>query len=247
MNTAITNITIMGTATIMTTEGASARDQLLLANWFSPSFPIGAFSFSHGLEWAVEAGDVVDRATASEWIGDLLRLGSGLNDAVLLVHAFRAEEAGDEAGLAAIAELAAAFHPSGERALESHAQGAAFLRAIEAAWPPPRPLRLGRVWQGDIAYPVAVGSVAAAHGLSLPVTLNGYLNAYVGNLVSAAIRLSALGQSDGQRVIADLLGAIGETARRALDLPLEDIGGACLRADLSSLRHETQYTRLFRS
>lgn len=220
---------------------------LALLSWFSPAFPIGAFSYSHGLEWAVEAGDVTDRASAAEWIADLVRCGSGFNDALLLSHAYRAEIAGDSEALAGIAELAAAFQPGRERVLESQAQGRAFLDAIETAWPPPRPLLLTKTSEGPYAYSVAVGAVAAAHAIPLKLTLNAFLNGFVANLVSAAIRLSALGQSDGQRVIAALLPEIASTADKACDAPLDELGGACLRSDLASLRHETQYTRLFRS
>ena len=240
-------ITIMPTITRMITEPVSCGDYLVLQAWFSPAFPIGSFSFSHGLEWAVEAADVTDRASAEAWIGDLLCHGSGMNDAILLAHAYRAEAAQDGDRLRVVAELAAAFQPGRERLLESHVQGRAFLDAVMTAWPPPRPLALTRVWDGPLAYAVTVAASAAAHHLALAPTLEAYLSAFVANLVSAAIRLSALGQSDGQRIIAALLPHVRDTAARARAASLDELGGSCLRADLASLRHETQYTRLFRS
>ncbi len=240
-------IAIMATITRMTTEPVSSGDYLVLQAWFSPAFPIGSFSFSHGLEWAVEAGDITDRESAEAWIGDLLCHGSGMTDAILLAHACRAEAARDGDCLRAVAELAAAFQPGRERLLESHVQGRAFLDAIMAAWPPPHSLLLTQVWDGPLAYAVTVGASAAAHHLALPPTLEAYLSAFVANLVSATIRLSALGQSDGQRIIAALLPLVRDTASRAKIASLDELGGSCLRADLASLRHETQYTRLFRS
>lgn len=240
-------VIITGMITIMTIERLAGGDHLILHSWFSPAFPIGAFSFSHGLEWAVEAGDITDRQSAVAWIGDLLRHGSAMNDAIVLAEAYRAETQNDGRRLHEIAELAAAFQPGRERALESQVQGQAFHDAIMAAWPPPRPLLVRQIWHGPLAYAVAVGTIAAAHGLSLRSTVEAYLAAFVANLVSATIRLSALGQSDGQRIIAALLPDVQETAARAMSAQLEDLGGSCLRADLASLRHETQYTRLFRS
>src|SRR5689334_15741924 len=127
-----TTSTITGINTIMTTEGLSK----LLA-WLSPSFPVGAFSYSHGLEWAIEAGDIADRATLEGWLADLLEHGAGRSDAIFLLHAHRAFAAADDVALREVAELAAAFQPTKERALESHSQGAAFLTTIEAAWPAP--------------------------------------------------------------------------------------------------------------
>lgn len=230
----------------MITEFAP-NDFLRAMAWFSPAFPIGAFSYSHGLEWAVEAGDITHLDSARDWIGDVIAFGSGRNDCVLLAHAYRAEVAGDGAELFQIAEFAAAFQPGKERAFESQAQGKAFLLAIEAAWPPPRPLHLMTAWHGPLAYPVMVGAVAAAHRLALFPTLLAYLQAFTGNLISAAIRLSMLGQTDGQRVMAALLIEIERIARQALMTPLDGLGGACVRSDMASLAHETQYTRLFRS
>jgi urease accessory protein len=231
------------TPTIMTLEGAALAK--LLA-WFSPAFPVGAFSYSHGVEWAVEAGDVADRASAEAWIGDVLRFGAGATDAALLRHAHAAGERGDAADLGAVAELAAAFQPSSERALESLAQGAAFLVTVEAVWPAPGLAAFRTAWQGPVAYPVAAGVAAAAHTLPARLAAEAYVLAFTANLVSAAVRLVPLGQTDGQRIAAALAPLAAELAHGPL-LPLDDIGGAALRSDLASMRHETQYTRLFRS
>jgi urease accessory protein len=225
------------------TDGALLR---LLA-WLSPSFPVGAFSYSHGLEWMIEAGDVIDRASLEAVIRDVLSHGAGRSDAIFAVAAHHAISTRDDAGLTAAAELAAALQPTKERALESHAQGAAFLATASAAWPAPGMDRLTALWDGPVAYPIAVGVVAAAHGVPRRETVLAYLHALSANLISAGVRAIPLGQTDGQRLTAALEGAIVAAAEAALSATLDDVGGAGLRLDIASMRHETQYTRLFRS
>jgi urease accessory protein len=208
-----------------------------LMTWLSPAYPVGGFSYSHGLEWVVETGSVRDAASLGDWIEDILRLGTGRTDAIFL---------GDVKLLDEVAELAAAFAPSAERHLETMAQGTAFLAATQAVWPHPAlaPL-MGAGLQ--IAYPVAVGAGAAAHGVPLPATAQAFAQAFAANLVSAGVRLIPLGQTDGLRVIARLEPVIPGVVVRALAASLDDVGGAAIAADVASMRHETQYTRLFRS
>ncbi|PWR17583.1 urease accessory protein UreF [Zavarzinia aquatilis] len=226
----------------MTTEAALYR----LMAWLSPSYPVGAFSHSHGLEWAVEQGWVRDRAALVDWLGLLLGQGSGWNDAVLFTHAHRA--GGDEAKLNAIAELAAANAPAKERQVETLAQGTAFRLISEAAWGHEVLERL----PASVAYPVVVGALAAAEGIGLAPALTAYLHAFAANLVSAAQRLVPLGQTDGQKAIAALMPAVQDAVARALALdpaadPFDALGGCALVSDICAMRHETQYTRLFRS
>jgi urease accessory protein len=230
-----------------------ARDELKqtslyrLMAWLSPAFPVGAFSYSSGIEWAVEAGDIRDAGTLKDWLGVMLAEGGGLSDAVLFTNAHRAAHANDDKALHAVAELAAAFAPSKERHMETTAQGNAFVEASRAAWPCAAIDRLKTLWDGPVAYPVAVAVAAAGHGIALEIALAAYLQAVAANWVSAGVRLIPLGQSDGQRVLAALEPAVAATAQRALYVKLDDIGSAAFRADLASARHETQYTRLFRS
>jgi urease accessory protein len=218
-----------------------------LLAWMSPSYPVGAFSYSHGLEWAVEAGDIRDAATLVDWLTIVLGAGSGLADACFFIHAHRALRTRDMAGLAEVAELALAFQPSKERRLETLTQGNAFLLTTEAAWPAADLALLREAWPEAVAYPVAVGTTTAAHGMGETVALHAFLHAVTANLVSAAVRLVPLGQTDGQRVLATLEPIIEATAAAARATALDDIGGHALRSDLASMHHETQYTRLFRS
>jgi urease accessory protein len=214
--------------------------------WLSPAYPVGAFSYSSGIEWAVESGDISDAESLKRWLGVIVEQGGGLCDAVFFVHAHRAIAIADDTALRAVAELAAAFAPSKERHLETTAQGRAFVEATRAAWPCAALDRLV-AWDGPVAYPVAVGVAAAGHGVALEPALNAYLHAVTANLISAGVRLIPLGQTDGQRLLAAFEPVVAATSARALATPLEQVGGAAFRADLASMQHETQYTRLFRS
>jgi len=218
-----------------------------LMTWLSPSFPVGAFSYSSGIEWAVEAGDVTDAATLRDWLAAMLADGAGFCDAVFVVQTHRAVSSHDDASLRDIAELAAAFVPSRERQLETTTQGRAFIEASRAAWSCDGLDEVIEACGGPIVYPVAVGLVSAGHGVPLEPTLHAFLHAVVSNWISAGARLIPLGQTDSQRVLAQLESDVAATARRAIGATLDDLGSATFRADLASLRHETQYTRLFRS
>lgn len=220
---------------------------LPLMVWLSPAFPVGAFAYSHALEWAVEAGRLPNADALEGWLSDLLGHGAPRNDCILLAASWRALRAADHKGLAEINGLALALAGSKERHLETSAQGTAFLIAIATSWP--HPGIAGLNWARDIpvAYPVAVGLVAAAHDQDLGATLDAYLMALVSNLVSACIRLSVLGQTDGQRIVASLLAPIRQLGRDAADSTLDDLGSAAFISDIAAMRHETQTTRLFRT
>ncbi len=233
--------------TAMTIDASHQAALYRLMTWLSPAYPVGAFSYSHGLEYAVEAGLIKDAGSAQDWIATVLRQGGARNDGVFLACAHRAAAQDDLAALAEAAELAAAHLSTRELALESSAQGAAFLRATGDAWPCHALDRLTEAWSGPYAYPVAVGAAAAGHGLAAEATLMAYLAAFAANLVSAAVRLVPLGQSQGQAVTAGLEPAVAETAAALADATLEDLGAATAMVDFTSMQHETQYTRLFRS
>jgi urease accessory protein len=251
--TVITDITITAMAmrtTMTTTETLSAAGVYRLAVWLSPAFPVGAYTYSSGIEHAVESALVSDAATLFDWIATMLRTGQGRIDADFFRDAYTAVRAGNDDDLAAVAELADAMRGTAELALESAAQGNAFLSAVRAAWPSPR-LDEFAAFLSQIrrkpAYAVAVGVTAAAHGVPLREALTAYLHAVAANLVSAGLRLIPLGQTDGQRVTARLEPVVVAAAEAALVRSPQDIGAATPMADWTSMQHETQYTRLFRS
>lgn len=228
-------------------EDVAAAALYRLMTWLSPSFPIGAFSYSSGIEWAVEAGEIVDAASLQDWLTAILADGAGFCDGVFLAQAYRAASSGDHAGLRDIAELAATFVPSRERQLETSAQGRAFIDIARSAWNCDGLDQIIAGCDGAIVYPVAVGLVSAAHAMPLAPTIHAFFHALASNWISAGARLVPLGQTDSQRTLAALEPVVAATATRALTASLDDLGSATFRADLAGMHHETQYTRLFRS
>lgn len=218
-----------------------------LMTWLSPGFPVGAYAYSHGLEWAVEDGAVRNRDTLGSWLEDILHHGGGRSDAILFQHAWTAARAGDNDRLGEINDLAVALAPSRERRMETVAQGRAFIVAIAPTWPWDGAIDIAAHEGSDVAYPIAVAMAAAGHGVPVRPALHAYLHAFAANLISAGVRLIPLGQTEGQQLLARLEPAVHALASEALAADLDDLGGAAFLADIASMRHETQYTRLFRS
>ena len=234
-----------GTGTSMT-RTLALPPLLRLLTWSSPSFPTGAFSYSHGIEFAVEEGLVENAAQLQDWVGWIVRHGALYADSVLFAHAHRAAEAGENTKLDEIAELAAAMRGTAETAMESLQQGASFFDTAQAVWPSKRMAAFLKRTGAKPALPVAV-ALACADTIPLTEALAAFLHAGAANLVSAGVRLIPLGQTDGQRSIAALEVAVTETVARALNTSLDNLATAAPTVDWTSMRHETQYTRLFRS
>lgn len=240
-----TTLTRIATGTIM--AEAVLYD---LMSWMSPAWPIGAFAHSGGLEWAVEAGHIVDRPQAASWIGDLLDHGPLWNDAVIFVHAWRAVTGGDRAALAELADLSAAAQTGYERRLEATAQGAAFRRIARST--AALPAILDDIDDEDLTYAIAAAMLFASHAIPIEQALTAFLHGAIANLVSAAQRLVPLGQTDGQLVLRDLRAHVLAAAAKACALPdggdpFDAMASAALLAELGCMAHETQYTRLFRT
>lgn len=218
-----------------------------LQTWFSPSFPVGAYTYSHGLENAFEFGLVTDVDQAVAWIGEIVSSGNGFADSVFAVEAHRAVENADKARLREVAEFAAAFTGTKELRLESEAQGLAFIETLQKVEPNAGLNLLTEIWPGPYVYPVAIGSAAGSLGIDRHALATAYLHAFVSNLTSALVRIVPLGQTDGQRIIAQLGIRVEAAVVNALSTKIEDVATSTLMVDLTSMHHETQYTRLFRS
>jgi urease accessory protein len=232
----------------MTREELSCLPQafLQLQAWLSPSFPNGAYSYSHGLEWAVEAGHVHDRPSLVDWLAADLCYGSGRNEAIFFSEAYRCVVESDQAGLTRVAELAAATRGTSEFALESSQQGTACLATLRQAWPH----RILDVLAALSCQPVAavvLGARSAGERIPVRVALPAFLHSYVANLVIAGVRLIPLGQTDGQLAISALEHAVLSVSAQADCATLDDLGSAGFMVEFASMAHETQYTRLFRS
>jgi urease accessory protein len=230
----------------MLTEQALYR----LMTWLSPSFPVGGYSYSHGIEFAVEDGLITDRISLTRWVEAIIIHGTGRNDATLFRSAWQAVSDDDPNALAQAAEMADALRATPEMALESTAQGQAFLDTLVKVWPDPTFQKWAEALS-DLdrppAYAVVVGVAAAAAGVPLGHALTAYLHAMAANLVSAGVRLVPLGQTDGQLAQADLEAPVQSAVELAFHRPLDDFGSSAPMVDWTSVKHETQYTRLFRS
>jgi len=210
-------------------------DILTLAQWLSPAYPLGSFAYSHGLEWAVKAGEVTDRHSLEAWLWDVLRHGTGWCDALFLAAAFHAGTAAD---CDRIDATCLAFAPSAERQRETAWQGAAFCDVT------------ARVWALDLAlqsFPVAVGRAARLAGLPLLLTSQFYLQAFHSNLVAAAQRLLPFGQTEAQRVVHNLAPLCRDIAQATQDGDLDRLTSTAFGADIASMKHETQHARIFRT
>jgi urease accessory protein len=214
-----------------------------LMSWLSPNYPVGAFAYSHGLEFAVETGRVADVDSLTAWIDAVLIHGTGRVDGPVFRETYTAVWNGDREKLDDIVSLGQAFQGTAEFLLESRSQGVAFLTATRSAWP-----EEALDWLPDGAvYPVAVGAACAAHGIQLEDGLQAYFHAFAANLVSAGVRLVPLGQTAGQKALSCLEPSVAQAGRQALEIPLDEVGTAAPLIDIDSMQHETQYSRLFRS
>ncbi|WP_286175866.1 urease accessory protein UreF [Labrenzia sp. CE80] len=251
-----TKVTIMDTR--MTTDAVSSAALYRLLAFLSPAFPIGSYTYSHGLEQVIEEGEVTDAQSLKIWLGEVLRFGAGRSDIILAKETMLAAMRDDKAAVCDLIDLGLALQPSRERHLETSAQGTAFIDAVVKAWLPEGDSPAARVFASltDISspnapkswpYPVAVGLTAAAWNLPTDATATGLLHAFSTNIISAAVRAVPLGQSDGQRVLAALEETIAEVTREALDAGLDELGTCSFLADIASMAHETKYSRLFRS
>ena len=223
---------------------------LRLQSWLSPAFPTGSYSYSHGLEWAVEAGYIKDRESLVDWLEADLCYGSARNEAIFFSEAWRSTRDDDRARLFEIAELAAAFRGTSEFALESSQQASACHLMLRRVWPD-RLLDALSQWLSERhvapAVSVVLGVRSAREGIPVGLALPTYLQSYLANLVTAGVRLIPLGQTDGQSAIAALEEAVLAASAQARNATIDDLGSAAFMVDLASMGHEIQYTRLFRS
>lgn len=227
---------------------SSLPQPVLLQAWLSPAFPVGSFAYSHALEQAHADGRLNDVGALVGTLRAHVRDGSLRNDAVLLALAWRSATVGDVAELVRLNSEAVALAAGAERRLETTAQGTAFLRAVAASWSVPAFVSLHEGLDGaPVAYPIAFAIATAAHGVELPAALEAYAFAWLANLTSAAARLGAIGQTGAQRTLATLAPELGDLVRRSLAATEDDLGGCALVGELDALRHETLYTRLFRT
>ena len=246
---------------------------LLLLNWMSPAFPTGAFAYSHGLEWAIDSGVIADADDVESWIGDLITRGSGWNDAVLFARCFEDDATAlNEFALALTTSkerhlettqlgrsfaIAAAIFIAPQRTssrrkpgppdasrrtyyLAENSQGVPACAGMTEK-------RMNVADEGPLAYPIAAGTACAAMGIERHHALLAYLQGFATALTSVAVRLVPLGQTAGLEILRNLMPVISETARRASTATLDDLGAITIVADIAAMKHETQFSRVFRT
>ena len=207
------------------------RDMMILQAWFSPAFPTGAFSYSHGLETAIQDRLVTDEVSLQSWIAALLLYGSGRNDGLFLKAAY---EGDDEA-----APLCLALCASKERWQETTELGQAFSRIVNDSYQTDLP--------AGLAYPVAVGLAARAMGLDLNLTIQSFLQAFAANLVSVGVRAIPIGQKAGQDCLVRLYPVIEEVTTEIAAASLDEVGSAAMLSDVMAMKHEISVPRIYRT
>ena len=207
------------------------RDMMILQAWFSPAFPIGAYSYSHGLETAIQDGLITDEVSLQSYISTLLLYGSGRNDGLFIKAAYEAEEEANALCLALCA--------SKERWQETTELGQAFSRVANTSYQTDLP--------DGLAYPVAVGQAARTMNLDLTLTLQSYLQAFAANLISVGVRAIPIGQQAGQHCLVGLYPVIEEVITQAAEASLDEVGSAALLSDLMAMKHEHSVPRIYRT
>ncbi|MEP3347961.1 MAG: urease accessory UreF family protein [Litoreibacter sp.] len=208
---------------------------LTLAQWLSPAYPIGAFAYSHGLEGAVDQAWVKDAASLEGWLADVLNHGGGRSDALLIAAAMKAA---NDAELAKIDATARAFAASKDRLLETSQQGASFATVTRSVW---------GTGLSSYTYPVALGAAAASAGLPIGLTQIMYLQAFASNLIAAGQRLLPVGQTEGQAILHRLTPRLPEIADDTVHGDVSRLNSTAFLGDIASMKHETQYSRIFRT
>jgi urease accessory protein len=211
----------------------------------SPALPVGAYTYSQGLEWAVECGTVRDEAGAARWIGDCLEHGVAACEAVYLAHMLTAWRAGDGPRLAELNADFLASRETAEARAETAQMGHSLTRLLREL--PDFPVGAAGPAHDEIGFPLAWSRAAAAWDIAAGDAVAAYLWAWLENQVMAALKAVPLGQSAGQRLLLALAGRIPELARRAVEADLADARNFLPAFAIAGSLHETQYTRIFRS
>ncbi len=229
----------------MTTMGTDPTQALLrLLQLVSPSLPVGGFTYSQGIEWAVESGWIRSLADLEDWLTDQLQSALARVDLPLLIRLRAAAEGSDDRSLAVWTDLLLACRESAELRAEESNRGRA-LADLLVAWG----VEGARERRGLLARSQLTGFAYAstAFGIAPRPAAAGYAWSWLENLVLAAVKIVPLGQTQGQQALARLAGRLPAALDLALTLTDEEIGACSPALAIGSSAHETQYTRLFRS
>ena len=205
---------------------------ITVMQWLSPAFPIGGFAYSHGLEWAIDKGYVSNREELKKWISDLLEYGSLKNDAILIKLVLQGSDPKE------INELAMALCPASERLLETQLQGGAFCKIMRDVW---------NLEIDDLILPIAFALAAKNESIDQNLVVPAYLHSFCSNLISVAMRLIPIGQTDGQKTLRELSPLILDSVKSVAKSDIDDLGSNCFLSDVSAMQHEYLQSRVFKT
>jgi len=205
---------------------------ITVMQWLSPAFPIGGFAYSHGLEWAINKGYVSNREELQKWVSDLLEYGSLKNDAILIKLVLKGSDPKE------INEIAMALCPANERLSETQLQGSAFCKIMREVW---------SLEIDDLTLPIALALAAKNESIDQNLVVPAYLHSFCSNLISVAMRLIPIGQTDGQKTLRELSPLISDSVRSVAKSDKDDLGSACFLSDVSAMQHEYLQPRVFKT
>jgi len=205
---------------------------ITVMQWLSPAFPIGGFAYSHGLEWAINKGYVSNREELQKWVSDLLEYGSLKNDAILIKLVLQGSDPKE------INELALALCSASERLSETQLQGGAFCKIMREVW---------SLEIDELTLPIALALAAKNESIDQNLVVPAYLHSFCSNLISVAMRLIPIGQTDGQKTLRELSPLISDSVRAVAKSDKDDLGSACFLSDVSAMQHEYLQPRVFKT
>ena len=202
----------------------------ILQTWFSPLFPIGGYSFSHGLESMINENLIKSKNDILDYLDCLIKYGSFKNDSILIKYSYSGEELND---------LALSLCASKERRIETIEMGNSFRKVLKDSW--------GYNIKENTAYPIIVGKAAKHFKLPLDLTLISYLQAVASNLINVCIKHIPIGQKIGQDCTIKVFKLIRDMQHQNEKYSLNDLGGICFNSDIHSIRHESIKTRIYKT
>jgi len=202
----------------------------ILQTWFSPSFPIGSYSFSHGLEALIDDKLIANKQDILDYLNCILFYGTCKNDIILIKYAYQGNDLND---------FAFSLCPSKERKIESLEMGNAFRKILKDSWDYELPI--------NTAYPICIGKAANHFQIPLNLTMISFLQSFISNLVNVCVKHIPIGQKIGQDCIVNSLKSVKKIVKKSDKYSLDDIGGICFNSDIYSIKHERLLTRVYKT
>lgn len=217
---------------------------LNLLQLVSPALPVGAYTYSEGLETLVEWGTISNNHTLKHWLEQELSYGAIRTEAAVMLRAYRATVLSDKKALIYWNNWLSAARETSELRASSWQMGQSLMRLLLAI----KPVETQSIWlEGECNYAISLGIAAALEQIAPKPLILGYLHSWATNLITAGVKLIPLGQTAGQILLHELHANISDAATEIINLQDDELSSCSWGLSLASMAHETQYTRLFRS